>query len=1308
MSNTPLFGQIWPQGIPLYKSPNNFFRVLPPGSYSLTGIAAAFETDAIPEDPYIDNVVLLLNMEGEIGSNLFVDRALRHTVTPVNGATISGTQKKFGVGSYSNNNQNRYLEVSGSTDFSFPGDFTIEVWIWGETTQSSYPTVFEFGNYTNGILFRPWHGGGGLWVNSNNLGDFQNETLLPRQQWNHVAFTRAGSTFRCFINGQLDKTATISGTLNTTNGLIRIGSSTHTTGQHLNGYIDEVRVTKGVARYVEAFTVPGLPFPLVTPPPPPPPDESVDQYFGNVSLLFSFDGLSGSTVALDDGPANVTATISGGAQISPAETKFGTGSLRVANSGQTVVFDTSNPAVTLDADFTIEAWIYPLDGADQILFGNTSQNVQIFRLNFSGAGSIFYYSSTGSFNSSAGVIQQNQWSHVALVREGTAHRYYVNGVQVASSTFSVLSIVFTQISNIYGTPVNCYIDELRVTKGIARYTTSLFNAPTERFPRQRPAATDPNFSNVSLLLPFDGADGSTTFTDRSLAARTATRFGNTQISQAQIKFGTASALFDGSLDYITFDPSPDLEFNSDFTIECWVRTASASDMVVASSTVDSNTQIFRINQTGGSGTLACYLNEVQVFNPVAAGITIGTWHHLAISRNSNLTRMFVDGVQVGNTNSSWTGIFRLNVIGTMFLGGVRYAYDFNGHIDDFRVTKGVARYITNFTPPIEPFPTEGSPPEPTPEPTPEIIVSQITYSQSSIYGGTTPVSNSIMTNGSFTDTGVATNSSALEWVAMDLGSVKSVGQVVIGTATNSIPGGWSKFYTENRNVRYSIDGTTWTTAFNTGTFAVNGIYTFNVDFEARYIRIEHNGWLAISEFYALSPEPTPEPAPTDPDFSSVSLLLPFTGENNSTVFTDFSSNNLTVTRHGDTKISSSESKFGGTSGAFDGTGDYLSLAPSSLFNFANNTPFTVELFVYSSGNQTANIISQRDASIVCPFELAISNTGTNGIISWHIGNSALNGWQTVSGITAGMSDLAWHHIALVGDGTDIKIYVNGTSVFTTTQPAWAAGTNPLFIGRGAGSPNFNGYIDEVRVTKGVARYIANFTPPTAAFPTAPEPPPTDPNFSSVSLLLPFDGANGSTTFTDESNNAFTVTVFGNTQFSTAQSKWGGASGLFDGNGDYLKLAPAPALQFDGDFTIECWSWLASSAQMVIGSSASDPNTQVFRVNDNGAGRLGCFLNGTWVFQEITAGITTNTWQHLAVCRSGGSTRLFVDGVQQGTTNTSWTGTFRMDVIGAFFFNGVLFSQPNFVNGHIDDLRITKGIARYTANFSPPDAPFPTS
>jgi hypothetical protein len=209
----------------------------------------------------------------------------------------------------------------------------------------------------------------------------------------------------------------------------------------------------------------------------------------------------------------------------------------------------------------------------------------------------------------------------------------------------------------------------------------------------------------------------------------------------------------------------------------------------------------------------------------------------------------------------------------------------------------------------------------------------------------------------------------------------------------------------------------------------------------------------------------------------------------------------------------------------------------------------------------------------------------------------------------------------------------------------------------------------------------------------------------VSLLLHMDGTNGSTTFTDSSSNGLTVTANGNAAVNTTAPKWGTGSASFDGASDWLSLTPATLLQFSADFTLEGWFYLDSTANMIGGSSSSDGNTQVFRFNESVAGNLSFYLNGTQVFSPTAAGITTSTWQHVAISRSGTDTRMFVDGVQKGSTNTSWSGTFRMDIIGTFFFNGSRLGDD--FDGKIDDLRITKA-ARYTANFTPPAAPFPDS
>jgi hypothetical protein len=208
----------------------------------------------------------------------------------------------------------------------------------------------------------------------------------------------------------------------------------------------------------------------------------------------------------------------------------------------------------------------------------------------------------------------------------------------------------------------------------------------------------------------------------------------------------------------------------------------------------------------------------------------------------------------------------------------------------------------------------------------------------------------------------------------------------------------------------------------------------------------------------------------------------------------------------------------------------------------------------------------------------------------------------------------------------------------------------------------------------------------------------DPYFESNSLLLHMDGSNGSTTFTDSSSNARTVTASGNAQISTAQSKFGGASGLFDGSGDYLSCTLSAF--GTNNFTIETWLRMTSFAnyRMLYESRTADGDTAGFVWGVNSSGQLFVYL-GSFV---LTAGtLSANTWAHIALTRANGTWRMFIDGtLLTGTYSNSGNLTRTAARIGMDW--ATLYGA----NGYLDDFRITNGVARYTASFTPPAAPFP--
>jgi hypothetical protein len=221
--------------------------------------------------------------------------------------------------------------------------------------------------------------------------------------------------------------------------------------------------------------------------------------------------------------------------------------------------------------------------------------------------------------------------------------------------------------------------------------------------------------------------------------------------------------------------------------------------------------------------------------------------------------------------------------------------------------------------------------------------------------------------------------------------------------------------------------------------------------------------------------------------------------------------------------------------------------------------------------------------------------------------------------------------------------------------------------------------------------------------TGSEKTPVDPQFTSVSLLLHGNGANGSTTITDNSPSPKTVTAVGNAQISTAQSKFGGASIAFDGTGDYLTLPSESAFQFGtGNFTVEMWMYRApvSNVGYLIDARNSSQTTNWAIYKDSGTNGITWF-NGSVTLVDPTP-IAANTWTHIAFARQGTSLRYYINGVAYNI----YTDTTNYSVSPTISYIGSRFNGADQLNANIDDLRITKGVARYTANFTPPTAPFP--
>jgi hypothetical protein len=415
-------------------------------------------------------------------------------------------------------------------------------------------------------------------------------------------------------------------------------------------------------------------------------------------------------------------------------------------------------------------------------------------------------------------------------------------------------------------------------------------------------------------------------------------------------------------------------------------------------------------------------------------------------------------------------------------------------------------------------------------------------------------------------------------------------------------------------------------------------------------------------------------------------------------FIDDSTNNFTITVNGSPSVQRfspfvsttaySTSVIGG-SGYFDGSGDYLT-APSTSGQLGSGN-FTIECWSYLKSKLTLYPTLWGNYTSF--------GAGSLGIFAGHDAadttkyNIAINGTFPAIQSTASIIYNQWTHIALVRSGTTVTLYVNGVANGTATSSATLNGTSgTTYIGTAGDSiadGYINGYLTDSRVLVGTALYTAAFTPPTAPL-TA---------ITNTRLLLNYTNAG----ILDNAMMNDLETV-GNAQISTSVKKYGTGSLAFDGTGDALYSNAQPNAFNTGDFTLEFWIYF---------NAVNNSTTKfVYDMRNSGATSASFLAQETdnsWTFwngagTQISTGFTgstfsATTWTHVAICRSSGVTKFFVNGTQ--TNSVADTSNYANSTIVV----GSRYNYANGLNAYIDDLRLTKGVARYTASFTAPTTAF---
>jgi hypothetical protein len=431
----------------------------------------------------------------------------------------------------------------------------------------------------------------------------------------------------------------------------------------------------------------------------------------------------------------------------------------------------------------------------------------------------------------------------------------------------------------------------------------------------------------------------------------------------------------------------------------------------------------------------------------------------------------------------------------------------------------------------------------------------------------------------------------------------------------------------------------------------------------------------------------------------------------STNFIDDSKSVHTVTPNGNAIVSNTQSKFGGYAGAFDGSGDYLSVPYNTDFAFAGND-FTFEFWYYPT---VANGAVFGRASAY--HGMTVQNSG-GGLIIYASGNGS--SWDILNGATlvptSTFSNGSWTHIAIVRSGNSIRAFVNGSpQTPVTMNGVLFSGSSDLRIGADHNTTAITGYLDDFRITNGVARYLTSFSPPTATLPSSAGSTVADPYFSSVSLMLHGDGSNNAsnTIILDSSGQNHAVTRFGD----VAQSSYspfpvvGGSaystadnigSAYFDGAGDYLQLDGSSDFALGtGDFTIEFW-WYPKAQYSLFFDCRDWVGANNLLLYYEDARGFVVYKDG-YLLQTGSGTLALNAWYHIAFVRQAGVTKVYKNGTQVGSSYAD-TNDYacapnrpRIGVEGAA-------SPTQYLNGFLSNYNVIKGSAKYSGNFTLPAGP----
>ena len=1259
---------------------------------TFTPPSAAFAFDS--------NTLILQTFDGANGTRNFESTARKGSVTapvftPSDSSVVMSSQIcKFGNASLALPNSNSRLVVS---NLKAPAQvWTISMWAYFETQRSNNVLVQGFANSNpqgmrismNGNLpiLSLWSGSGASPDIANGVGSIS----MLCGSWSFVSVMFNGSQYIFSINGNVS--ATVTSSVQVYSQLwncVTLGSPTNS----WMGYIDDFRITN-------------YPYSVV-----PSTNYSPDLY---TLALNSFD-IPGLTTNFNANN-NVNNT-----NVSPSDgnSRFGSLSLYVSTRS---ISKYAIPVTGITGQWTIECWATTTSAPATLLCATTCPGGYfgiLLQLNTSGIPKLSLGSAyTFDITSASGTIPIIYgWNHYAVVFTGTQYLLFINGnlsttinstTPINAATWNYLMLSDTNLQTNYGW--NGYIDEIRVSN-TARYASVFSPQPT-------PFVSDTN----TLYLQHVDNYIDTTFNPPVKSVVN----GSPIFSPAQVNFGYTSLMLQSATDYVSINVAATL---STWTLEFWVYASTFS----GTQTLMSGSG-FLLNTVSGS---------VQFNGSGSTALSTGTWTHIAVVYTGTQYRFFVAGTLITTTTAQNTCPWSPLLIGDNTGGSLV------GYFDELRISSSARYSATftpptaaftydSYTVMIHHFdnldigfmvPNNEPVIDKRTQITPIASESTSTLPSSLVTWLDASDSSSVTVSGSYISS--VTNKSTVGGTA----TPSTNGSVGVSYTSNIINGlSVFNFAGSGSNNNYlKASASTYTTGYT-----MIMIIQFKTTFSSESLWATDGNWTTgsnhvivdsssnwqysingTSDFHTTQNFTTGRPyLVVAQDYGTYAnlycngaLLATTTFNNNTRNFNTIDiggwSGDLNRTLNGyigevqlysaplDTSTILSISSFLCTKWGISFNGPVpkfgksclsLPIATSALvpavsppsawtmecwFGYPTVTSWQTLLGSIQPFSNTNNGFTL-DVSVPY-FYLVLGTTQSNGSIV----NNQISGSSYLTG--------GWNHLALVFTGTQYTLYINGSSIYTTTN------SNQIYSGiwssltLGVGVPinnasSWNGFIDGYRLSN-VARYTSNFSVPTSAFTTD----------SSTLVLNNFDPLSGP--FSDPLEQVIYNLSDPTITTTSAVSKFGGSSLITNAGVDLAMPTPT----YGNPWTLETWFY----------PIVTDNNTYIFRPRigsaiilrtNNSTQLLLSLSSNASTTKDITNDTNTNavlplyTWSHIALVYTGTQYVLYLNGTSILTINNS-------KPVWKYTFQNILLS-----NGYYDNIRLST-TARYTSNFTVPSAAF---